>query len=154
RFGSKADIGVPPIGVCFTPKSGHWLCGLKCSDVDRHQRQFLVECRLGETVRFKVAGMIRARCGIALIFGLPTRRTVRTTILFEQYATNAIWAGALATSRRERERPAKPGAVTKGERTVADFLSGDYAIDDVTSASVQIALVLRRHRQQSRLGLL
>jgi hypothetical protein len=24
RFGSKADIGLPPVDVRFTPKSGHW----------------------------------------------------------------------------------------------------------------------------------
>src|SRR5215469_2833466 len=30
RFGSKADIGAPPINVRFTPKSGHWLSVSGC----------------------------------------------------------------------------------------------------------------------------
>jgi hypothetical protein len=30
RFGSKADIEVPPIDVRFTPKSGHWLSMSAC----------------------------------------------------------------------------------------------------------------------------
>ena len=30
RFASKADIGVHPINVCFTPKSGHWLSVSGC----------------------------------------------------------------------------------------------------------------------------
>ena len=28
--GSKADIGVSPRNVCFTPKSGHWNSAAKC----------------------------------------------------------------------------------------------------------------------------
>jgi hypothetical protein len=30
RFGSKADIGVRPHHVCFTPESGHWLSMSGC----------------------------------------------------------------------------------------------------------------------------
>jgi hypothetical protein len=30
RFGSKADIGVRPRNVCFTPKSGHWNSVAEC----------------------------------------------------------------------------------------------------------------------------
>jgi hypothetical protein len=29
-FGSKADIGLPPIDVRYSPKSGHWQARLKC----------------------------------------------------------------------------------------------------------------------------
>jgi hypothetical protein len=30
RFGSKADIGKRAADVRFTPKSGHWLSGMRC----------------------------------------------------------------------------------------------------------------------------
>ena len=39
RFGSKADIGAPPIDVRFTPKSGHCLAvGARTADLHRGRR--------------------------------------------------------------------------------------------------------------------
>jgi hypothetical protein len=42
RFGSKADIGVSPRNVCFTPKSGHWnsLAGCLLCAKSGHSRRF------------------------------------------------------------------------------------------------------------------
>jgi hypothetical protein len=45
RFGSKADIGAPPINVRFTPKSGHWNSVLKCTAANSRYFNHLVGAR-------------------------------------------------------------------------------------------------------------
>jgi hypothetical protein len=55
---------------------------------------------LSETVRFRVAGMISARRRIALIFGLPTPRTVRTTLLIRTVVQIGEFKGSSPTTRR------------------------------------------------------
>ena len=43
RFGSKADIGSPPVDVCFTPESGHGRLTIECPlcAISRHSTAFV-----------------------------------------------------------------------------------------------------------------
>jgi len=88
-LGSKADIGLPPIDVRFTPKSGHWQARLECplSAISGHRSNLTVAL-------FRGHGPARSRQVCSAVAGSPVAHLFASVDARHSYARAGPICGA------------------------------------------------------------